>query len=399
MPECGHDEQFLAHHDCGNGEPRIHALVIGVSQYQKPRSLQTQPLPPLHGPALAASRFAKYLINEFRDPEQRTLGTLRLLVSPLRKERADLRKERPELRLHSPAATTRAVGRALQDWADDCDRNRQNLAIFYIAGHGLVLGKRASMVFLGDALQQGNRYQGSISLETVADVMADCSAKDNIYVYDCCAVRKLKTMGLVGAISLDPDRFLEDENPEKPRRETAVFITAARIGTSAYAIGEDGTLLSRGLLGLFRGHTGDDALLRTAGEIFENRYYGITVGRLVKDLPNRLEELIAVLGEEKGDYEPTVTVDRAPARPLTVPDPPPTYPVVLKGLHQGRALPVRLKIIDPKGTHCDEPDVPDEWTLSLPAGVYYVYVEGAGESGSFPLPINVDRPFPFLVSG
>jgi hypothetical protein len=375
----------MAYHDCGNGERRIHALVIGVSQYKKPRRLATNSLPPLHGPALAASRFAKYLMYEFRDPDQRPLGTLRLLVSPLRKEKA-------ELSLPSTAATTDAVGMALQDWADDCQRNEENLAVFYIAGHGLVLGKRASIVFLADALQKGNRYQGSISVDTVADVMRECSAKDNIYVYDFCRVRKVETMGLLSGISLDPDRFLQ--NAEKRRRETAVFISAARVGTSAYAIGEDGTLLSRGLLGLFRGYTGDDALLLTAGEIIDNRDYGITVQRLGKDLPDRLDELITALGEEKGEYEPAITVDEAPTRPLTVPDPPPIYPVVLKGLHQGRVLPVRLRIIDPqRQVWCEEPDAPDEYTLPLPAGVYYAYVEGTGDIDPLPYTLNVDRPF------
>ena len=308
--ECGHDEKLMAHHDCGNSKGRIHALVIGVSRYQKPRRLQMGSLASLHGPALAAIRFAEYLKTEFRDPEQRTLGTLRLLVSPVPKERAELKRRWTAGVL---PATTRAVGMALQDWADDCHKNSENLAVFYIAGHGLVLGERASMVFLADAMQQGNRYQGSISLSTVDSVMKECSAKDNIFIYDCCAVRKVETMGLLGAISLDPDRFLEnkDGNTQKGRRTTAVYITAARIGTSAYAIGEDGTLLSRGLLGVFGEHTGDDALLVTAGQIADHRYYGITVDRLRVDLPDRLYDLIDEFGEDKGDYEPTVTVDPA----------------------------------------------------------------------------------------
>lgn len=381
----------MAYHECGNGEPRIHALVIGVSQYKRPRKLATDSLPPLHGPALAASRFAKYLMYEFRDPEQRALGTLRLLVSPLRKEKA-------ELSLPSTAATTDAVGKAVQKWADDCQRNEKNLAVFYIAGHGLVLGEGASIVFLADALLKGNRYQGSISVDTVAKVMGECSAKDNIYVYDFCRVRKVAALPPLCGVSLDPDRFLQ--NPEEKRRKTAVFISAARVGTSAYAIGEDGTLLSRGLLGLFRGYTGDDALLLTAGEIIDNRDYGITVRRLEKDLPDRLDELIAARGEERGDYEPAVTPAPAPAGPLTMPDPPPIYPVVLKGLHQGRVLPVRLTVFDLEHkVWCEEPDAPDEYTLPLPAGVYYAQVRGTGDGDSLPYPLNVVRPFTFPVAG
>ncbi len=85
---CEHDTTFQLHHDCQGEHQRIHALVIGVGRYHPPAGRRGTRLPSLNGAALAASRFASYLINEFQrqDPNGYRLATLRLMLSPLSQE-------------------------------------------------------------------------------------------------------------------------------------------------------------------------------------------------------------------------------------------------------------------------------------------------------------------------
>jgi hypothetical protein len=47
--------------------------------------------------------------------------------------------------------------------------------------------------------------------------------------------------------------------------------------------------------------------------------------------------------------------------------------------------PVNLKIIDrQRKVWHEELGAPDEYTLPLPAGVYYAYIQGTGDSDSLP---------------
>ncbi|WP_112236832.1 hypothetical protein [Kribbella monticola] len=376
MSGCGHDETILAYHDCPVDMPRIHALVIGVGRYIEPRDSRKKPFSNLPGAARAAIRFAKYLIDEFHDPEGRSLGTVRLLLSSLEDEDAELGS------LSSGGASTLEVSLALEAWGDDCHQNEKNLAILYVAGHGVALSRGINTLFLSDAMLWGSEYQGSLNLISVDEGMAGCRAKDNIYVYDCCALppNEISEMASIGGLYMKP---FPQPGPREglKKRDSVVYINAARVGTSTYAIGLGGTLLSRGLLGDFREHTGDDALLLTAGEIVDNNY-GITTSRLKEALPTRLMELLEALKGDPRGYEPSVTGNRGPARALTLPQPPPSYTVVLKGLHEGRDLPVSLVIQDGQGAVLrEEPNAPDEYSTDLEAGEYFAFVAGAGATG------------------
>jgi hypothetical protein len=132
--------------------PATHALVIGISQY---RHFKNGPaatalgleweMGQLTAAAGSATEIAAWLATEYSNPAA-PLGSLRLLVS-----------QSADDVLHpliAPYATTRAtranVQRAMSDFAADCDRHIDNVAIVYIAGHGVQLTKHNAVVLLED---------------------------------------------------------------------------------------------------------------------------------------------------------------------------------------------------------------------------------------------------------
>ena len=348
---------------------RTHAVVIGVGKYAESRPRRGEPRKPfetLPGAARAAQRFASYLRQEFHEPEGRSLATLRLMLSPLKRECADLRspKHRPE--------TVSEVTRALQDWADDCNTNDQNLAILYIAGHGVALDKAVSMVFLADELELGSNYDGAINLSLVQENMGGCAAKDNIFVYDCCALSGDDVPDVTGAAGRAINKF----RPSDKHRVSWVAVSAARVGTKTFAMDERGTLLSWGLLGAYTDRMSEDALLRMAGDIISdgNRArFGITNNRLSAEINPKLKGLLSSVKRSDDKYEATVD---GGYKNIAIPEPAPEFEVVLRDVLAGRTPPVKVVF---QGVGATESVVVDDAfdgkEVRLPAGVYSPYVE------------------------
>ena len=379
MADCVHDgtaclgwgETSLAYEDAawqGTGR-RIHALVIGVGSYAESRSRWGRPqksFAALPGAARAAYRFARYLREEFHEPEGRTLATLRLLLSPLKSECADLRslKHRPAIRDE--------VENALLDWAYNCHTHPQNLAILYIAGHGVALNKGVSTVFLADAVEEG-KYNRSVNLSLVQEYMGTCAAKDNIFVYDCCALRPDDVPEVTNAGGLVIDKFPSGGK----QREHWVAINAARVGTETFALPGKGTLLSLGLFGAYTDRMGEDALLRTAGNIIsdgDSDRFGITTDRLAAEISPRLKDLLTSIQGSGDGYE--ATIGAGGYQNIAIPEPTPHFKVVLRDVLTGRTPPVRVGF-QTAGEEEPEPvDVTvDGQEVVLPAGVYTPYVE------------------------
>lgn len=380
--KCPHDgktclgwgETSLAYEDDGWRATggRTHAVVIGVGDYSESRPLQdSKPasFAPLPGAARAAYRFAEYLRKEFHEPTGRSLATLRLLLSPVQDECADLRSMK-----HRPA-TTNEVALAVQDWAYNCNTHDQNLAILYIVGHGVALRKAVSTVFLADALQKANEYIGAINLSLIQDYMGGCAAKDNIFVYDCCALSSDDVPTVTGAGGV----FIRPFPKGGKERENWVAINAARVGRQTFALGRDGTLLSRGLLGAYTDRMGEDALLRTAGSIILadgiNGRFGITYDRLKVEINPKLRGLLRSINHPDDKYEATIG---GGYQNIAIPEPTPRFEVVLRNVLTGRTPPVRIGF--QRGAGEGKPLLVDNafdgQEVRLPAGRYSPYVEG-----------------------
>lgn len=383
-PPCKHGAAAasLAVHDCHTSGPKIHALVIGVSEYYPPDEGVTgrTRLSRLPGAAAAASRFVRYLVNDFKDPVGRCLGTVRLLASPLAGFEAD-----EIARWVSQDATSKTAGKALQAWANDCDENPGNLGIVYLAGHGLgAVDVGVSVFYLADAMQWGSIGQASINVLKVVQQMGRCAANENYWFFDCCATVEPSLQNVDSGHQLNVEEFRGGA-----LRSSSVTVSAARVGTAAYALGPEGTLLSLGLLGGSPQGLDDSALMVTSGEIdASSSIYGIGVNRLHRDLAPTLKSLLfrrsrnAPLG-----FEPSARgllphhISLVGKRPV--------FSIALAGLAGAPSRPVSMKLkCRATGEIFEATTTEDSLTVQLPAGTYDCRFK---DDAAQPLTIVADR--------
>lgn len=196
--------------------PGIHALVIGVSRYphisdgEAPTpSGQAFDIGQLTSAARSASEFACWLLRHQRLPGL-TLKSLRVLLSP-----SDGEQVNPTIAALLPAehaATTDAVLEALGGFKAACDSHRENVAIVYVAGHGVQLSKHGATLLLEDFGRPGqlNLLDCSLDMTGVhAGMNHDNTAQTQFWFVDACRQRPeiaRRFEALSGGLTLDQPR-------------------------------------------------------------------------------------------------------------------------------------------------------------------------------------------------
>jgi hypothetical protein len=202
-----------------NADPAYHALIIGVSRYTHlvggtgPRTeepLATQ-LDQLSAAATSAVRVAMWIRDHFQHPDAGR-GSIRLLVSP-----SDGETPLPG-DVEAPPATHDNVRAAITEWRRDVRANPENVAILYIAGHGLQTSNEGGILLLEDfgAPDAPTPLHAAVDVESVRrGIVADpnrpntATPKLQFYFYDACRINPAATAGydeLKAGIYLDLPR-------------------------------------------------------------------------------------------------------------------------------------------------------------------------------------------------
>ena len=365
--KCGHLGTFFCHKcpdDPETAGPGIHALVIGTSDY-RPRGKAAVVFDNLAGTAVAANKFAAWLVDGFHDPNLIPLRTVRVLLSPMPSEDAYL----PQPDTSWDPATRENVRQALEDWADDCNSHHGNVAILYVGGHGTVTTDGAMHIFLSEANAHKDRYDSSINVSVVKTLMLNCHARSNIYVFDCCALSdgQIPDVTASGGVKIAP--FTDNPGPQRKYEFT---ITAARVGTKSHALGaKNGTLLSWAML----------PLLKTAGKLISG-FFTVTKEKLD-------EQLLPTMGDWPNiklppGHEPVIKGDADP-NGFTRPKPPPDFSVTLMSDPAAAGNIVTITISDEAGgaekKRC-QVNGGNSKAFQLQAGHYTVVSEYRTENGT-----------------
>ena len=367
-------------------EPGTHALVIGVSRYRYlPDSLDDDPpagagetfgLGNVTTPAISAWRFAQWLTaaDGFNQPEA-PLASVRLLLSPSSAEIA----ETPALGGLDAAGvaipTRDSVLDALFDWQQACNRHRDNIAILYVAGHGIQLTKDDSLVLLHDfARARRPILDAAMDIGSIWRGMATADAASRQYYFvDACRTRP----GLFDDYLTTPAGVALDISKEGTVDSAPIFYSASP-RTLALGLPARGTLFCQALL---------DCLNGNAAELDAAGRWVVGTSALLRHLPATVERLAeryqatqtAVVGGQLRDAvfhrlreAPEVSLDIRVSPAETA----------------GRA---HCTVADLGGrTVYDREPIPAEIALNIKAGLYALQLavrDGDGDSA------NVLRPF------
>ncbi|MCU7876387.1 MAG: caspase family protein [Candidatus Thiodiazotropha sp. (ex Lucinoma borealis)] len=286
--------------------PRTHALVIGTSHYVHLPDTPDQPVPDdgrvtlglgqATTPATSALIFATWLDEKYHNPDA-PIGTIRLLLSPSVDERGQVDSlAGPDI---SRSSTTN-VKAALRAWKRDCENNRDNVAILYVAGHGIQLTKDDSIVLLEDfADPNENILQCAMDIGSIWRGMNNAkAAKTQFYFVDACRIKP----DLFKDYANNPVGVMLDEEDSGTITAAPIFFSAA---PRSYALGEPGkgTLFCQALQDCLKSYGVDPP--------DTNNRWLVTTSSLLKRLPDRVSELARKWGEQQDAVPGGLPVDVA----------------------------------------------------------------------------------------
>jgi hypothetical protein len=329
-----------------HGEPCVHALIVGVSEYGPvlpPATAQPPPLDSpsfgmrsLTAPAASAAAVFKWLIGQEDaargDHLAKPLGTCRLLLAPSSAEskRLNLSSRHPWSK-----ATRASFADAAADWRKAASERPGHVAFFYFAGHGLQLKyDRQVLLFpgFGKADDTTPILSEGVLLDDILSGMGpskdrDQIAKTQLYFIDACRNR------------VEPFDTQETNNVpplwKTPKVTTdyrhIVVFRATAYGSEAYSIPNDLTVFGRALVDCLSGLAGVD----DAGEYdpaTQDSIWVVTANSLSQALHYRISRLSDEYGLPSQQVNPAgnlanVLIARLPKAPL--------FPVTLRAMPSG----------------------------------------------------------------
>jgi hypothetical protein len=308
---------FEAPRQAGAAGPRTHAFVLGVSRYehlpkraQDPTDDTTFNLRQLESAATSAVRFARWMRDTYHQPDA-PLQDLWLLLSPSTRERRSLSAEEKA----AARATRDAVQAALDEWRAACEADRDGVAVFYAAGHGIVLGVHEGGILLLEdfAADPNRRLDRALSMVNARSGLAgDKAPRTQYWFLDACQplTRNIGDAALQGAGLPGWDGHVPERTDVSP-----IFMSAAT-GTLAFGAPGKGTLFSQAL---------EECLELRAVKL------GDPDGWVVTDaaLGRRLRERVGELAQDKGAEQTADLGGRAGDAAFHVLRAPPQLPVTV----------------------------------------------------------------------
>jgi hypothetical protein len=220
-------------------DPGTHVLVIGVSEYlhfhdgsQSTNNAKLFDMKQLSAAAHSASEFAAWMLNKYKN-DRAPLSSLRVLLSPAPNEvvNADINNRLTGV-TNDFSATRKNVEAELIQFRSVCDLHADNIAVVYVAGHGVQLTKNGSILLLHDCGSNNfpNLLDGALNMAGVhAGFNHPNTAQTQFWFVDACRQKPRiakRFENLQGGLSLDEPNGSADSN--------AMYL-AATTGTQAYA--------------------------------------------------------------------------------------------------------------------------------------------------------------------
>ena len=174
--------------------PRLHALVIGVAEYPHLMGGGGHPavanfgLQQLTTTRFTAIRIAQWLSACYHNPHC-PLGSIELLLSPAQ-ELARVDSGRVAIEL----STMKNIKRAFKRWWGRCNKQQDNIALFYFAGHGISTALQHLLAAdFGDPAFP-NLWENCIEFGSFRDGMRGNAADTQLFFVDACREKPIDAL-------------------------------------------------------------------------------------------------------------------------------------------------------------------------------------------------------------
>jgi hypothetical protein len=247
----------------GNGKGEVHALVIGTGKYPfiehpKPElPFEFRTLKPLATAPASALAVADWLLDAF-DPPHHTRCTVELLVNDPRDPSGDVRYAPPGSKRAPIAVEHPTIGNvktAFTRWKNLCDASPDNMAIFYVCGHGFWHGNVLALLEDTGATEVQDWFEAAIAFDTFVTNMVQCRAGVQVFVADCCQELASSTKQYIGVTPGNP--LIPVFTPVNTKR-SGLVVKAAQPGLSAHApSGYHTAYVTQAVLAALNGRAGE----------------------------------------------------------------------------------------------------------------------------------------------
>ena len=279
--------------DALQGQAGFHALIVGVSAYRYLPPVGSVPTPESCGMTqLSCAAYSAYTVYRWlrahSDTLSAPLATCRLLLAPTDNEA----QREPAVR-HAAAATLSEFLCAAREWRADVAQHRDNAALFYFAGHGVVRNRAEQILLMADFNDgHGSLLRNGVNLRSLIDGMAPSRRYPHIgrtqfYFIDAC--RNMPSQ-FASYESLCPTPAFDVYLPDMPDDRTAPVFFAAPVGSHAYAEPNTQTFFSKALIRCLQG---------TAAEPDAHGCWRITSTTLQRTLEATIRELLHAYDAEQ----------------------------------------------------------------------------------------------------
>ncbi|WP_060513019.1 caspase family protein [Pseudomonas sp. NBRC 111124] len=239
-------------------EPGTHALVIGISAYQfleggddvNPDNAHLG-LKQLSSGARSASEFAGWLLDGHNMPEL-PLRSLRVLLAPAPGE--VIHPAVQSLMKGDHAPTRANVEQAILDFMNATESHSENMAIIYVAGHGVQFTNEGAVLLLSDfgsPSHKRSKYAGAVDMTAIHKAMNyEGNANTQFWFLDLCRglAPDTEDYDKLGGI------FELDINRGEPTNTSPMFLSSSS-GQTAYGRPNKVTLFNEALMvGLKEGY-------------------------------------------------------------------------------------------------------------------------------------------------
>lgn len=270
-----------------------HALVIGVSRYlhfadgSEPTANGSDfGMEQLSAAARSASEFAAWLLGPYRRSGSE-LKSLRVLLSPAVGE--VIAPAVAALLKDDYSATLGNAKIAIWEFRAACASHQDNVAIVYVAGHGIQLTKTGAILLLSDFGSNAHlaRLEGALDMAGIhAGFNHPAAPRTQFWFVDACRQRPAiarRFESLEGALKLDVPLGDTESSP---------MFLAATTGCPAYARPSGLTLFNEALMWALGGAA-------AAGPEEQTPRWHVPVTQLIRRLPERVKTLALAEGAEQ----------------------------------------------------------------------------------------------------